>query len=92
MFFQCIITNIYIYLPQSTPKAHVIDFGAIPNQLIAGNTPQSVVSQSTVNMLSNQMAGLSKFSFAYIYKLFLTLYFSLQLIIRAIYIIILTHC
>ncbi|XP_056609952.1 target of Myb protein 1 isoform X2 [Triplophysa dalaica] len=43
----------------STAKAHVIDFGAIPNQLIAGNAPQSVVSQSTVNMLSNQMAGLS---------------------------------
>ncbi|KAI7803062.1 target of Myb protein 1 isoform X1 [Triplophysa rosa] len=43
----------------STTKANVIDFGATPNQLIAGNTPQSVVSQSTVKMLSNQMAGLS---------------------------------
>lgn len=63
MFFHCINAYILIYLPQSTTTANVIDFGTTPNQLIAGNTAHTVVTQSTVNMLSNQMAGLSKFSF-----------------------------
>lgn len=55
-----------------------MDFGTTPNHLIAGNTAHTVVTQSTVSLLSNQMAGLSKYSFAYIYEYFLKFNFNLH--------------